>query len=130
MTRDILQPLSSSSGSPFYNYGLDVVSWLSGASSRPPVAYLASVPISLPLIGLTQLVQYLVAFKVASMTPGDLLSRIAGATGHSQGVISAVAIAASTTYESFVENSQKALRWLVLAGSRAQIGFPVLSLEP
>jgi fatty acid synthase subunit alpha len=130
MTKEVLIPLASSSPTSFYSYGLNVISWLTGVSTPPPVSYLVAVPVSLPLIGLTQLAQYLVAARVASVTPGDLLSSIAGATGHSQGVVSAVAIAASTTYESFNENAKKALKWLLLAGSRAQTGFPVLSIEP
>ena len=51
--------------------------------ARPSVPYLALVPISFPLIGLTQLVQYLVVCKIANLTPGELRSRISGATGHS-----------------------------------------------
>jgi hypothetical protein len=72
--------------------------------------YLASVPISFPLIGLTQLVQYLVVRCVANLTPGELPSRISGATGHSQGIVSAVVIASSGTFEEFADNSQKAIK--------------------
>ena len=59
-----------------YKFGLDVVSWLSDAAARPAVPYLASVPISFPLIGLTQLVQYLVVCPIANLTPGELRSQI------------------------------------------------------
>jgi hypothetical protein len=58
-----------------------------------------SIPISFPLIGLTQLVQYLVVCHVANLTPGKFHSRLSGATGHSQGIVSAVVIAASGTFE-------------------------------
>jgi fatty acid synthase subunit alpha, fungi type len=37
---------------------------------------------------------------VSGITPGQLRDRISGATGQSQGVVSAVAIAASTSFES------------------------------
>ncbi|KAF8969171.1 fatty acid synthase [Flammula alnicola] len=131
VTEDVLVPLAEEeSDSTFYTHGCDVVSWLSGAIPRPAVSYLASVPVSFPLIGLTQLVQYLVACHVANLTPGELRSRITGATGHSQGIVSAVAIAASATFEEFVENSRKALRWLFYSGLRGQQAFPVTSLEP
>ena len=129
ITDELFTPLVHSS-SFSYDYGLDVLSWLSGSAPRPPVSYLASVAVSFPLIGLTQLTQYLVAFKVADLTPGEMLERLSGATGHSQGIVSAVAISASSTYEQFVVNSKKALKWLFLAGSRAQVTFPVVSLEP
>ena len=131
LTEEVLVPLADEeSDATFYTSGLDVFSWLSGTTPRPTVSYLASVPVSFPLIGLTQLVQYLIVCHVANLTPGELRSRITGATGHSQGIVSAVAIAASATFEEFVENSQKALRWLFYSGLRGQQAFPVTSLEP
>jgi len=129
ITGELFGPLVRSSAFS-YDHGLDVSSWLSGSAPRPPISYLASVAVSFPVIGLTQLTQYLVAFKVADLTPGEMLDRLSGATGHSQGIVSAVAISASSTYEQFISNSKKALRWLFLAGSRAQVAFPVVSLEP
>jgi len=128
ITDELFTPLVRSA-SFSYDHGLDVSSWLSGSTPRPPVSYLASVAVSFPVIGLTQLTQYLVSFKVADITPGEMLERFSGATGHSQGIVSAVAISASSTYEQFVLNSEKALKWLFLAGSRAQVAFPVVSLE-
>ena len=131
ITNEILRPLvATRQTSSFYNYGMDITSWLSGAIPRPPVAYLASIPISLPLIGLTQLIQYLAVCRVSGLTPGQLRDHIAGTTGHSQGVVSAVAISASTSYESFDVNAKKAIRWLFFCGMRAQEAFPVLALEP
>ncbi|KAH8117927.1 fatty acid synthase [Phellopilus nigrolimitatus] len=130
LTINVLQPLAIASASSYYAYGLDVISWLSGALPRPPTAYFATVPVSFPLIGLTQLVQYLVACRVAHLTPGELRARLHGATGHSQGIVSAVAIAASSSFESFEDNSAKALRWLFFSGLRGQEAFPVLALEP
>ncbi|KAF8896473.1 fatty acid synthetase alpha subunit [Infundibulicybe gibba] len=131
VTRDVLIPLASEQNTtPYYNFGLDVVSWLSGASPRPPTAYLASIPISFPLIGLTQLVQYLVVCRVTGNDPEDLRELMAGATGHSQGLVSAVAIASSSTFEDYTENTSKALRWLFFSGLRGQQAFPVVALEP
>jgi fatty acid synthase subunit alpha len=82
------------------------------------------------LDSLSQLLQYLVVCRVSRLTPGDLQKRLVGTTGHSQGVVSAVAIAASSTYESFQENASKAIKWLFFSGCRAQQAFPVVSLEP
>ncbi|KAF9007571.1 fatty acid synthase [Cyathus striatus] len=122
VTNAILIPLAeSNASSTFYTYGLDVVSWLSGA---------VPLPVSLPLIGLTQLVQYLVVCRVAGLTPAELRERIQGATGHSQGIVSAVAISASSTFDDFTLNVQKALKWLFFSGMRGQELFPVVSLEP
>ncbi|KAJ6477506.1 fatty acid synthase, partial [Mycena sanguinolenta] len=131
VTNDALIPFAEAqNASPHYTFGLDVLSWLSGASSRPSTTYLASVPVSFPLIGLTQLVQYLVACNVAGMTPGQYRDTISGATGHSQGIVSAVAIATSDTYQSFCANAVKAVKWLFFSGLRGQQAFPVVALEP
>jgi fatty acid synthase subunit alpha, fungi type len=83
----------------FFNYGMNVSAWLFGAVPRPPLSYLASVPVSLLLIGLTQLVQYAVSYYVLGRTPEELRNLNSGTTGHSQGIVSAVAIAASTMFD-------------------------------
>ncbi|KAF7326260.1 Fatty acid synthase [Mycena kentingensis (nom. inval.)] len=131
LTENALVPLAEAQNAGFlYNFGLDVVSRLSGATPRPSTAYLASVPVSFPLIGFTQLVQYLVACNVAGVTPGEFRGTLAGATGHSQGIVSAVAISASTSFESFTANALKALKWLFFSGLRGQQAFPIVALEP
>ncbi|KAJ3783459.1 fatty acid synthase [Lentinula aff. detonsa] len=128
---EILIPLAEEKQyTTFYTHGLDVISWLSGVVSRPSISYLASVPVSFPLIGLTQLVQYLIVCKVTGLTPGELADRMTGATGHSQGIVSAVAAAASSSFETFTENAKKAIRWLFFCGFRGQEAFPVVALEP
>lgn len=53
-----------------------------------------------------------------------------GATGHSQGVVSAVAIAVSDTWQSLSDNIVKATKLLFYLGLRGQEGFPLLSVEP
>lgn len=115
----------------FYAYGLDVLSWLQHPSIRPPVEYTASVPLSLPLIGLTQLTQYLVSCRAAGLTPGEMRDRlVAGSTGHSQGVVSAVVVSASSSVESFYDNAIKALGLLFNIGKRGQETFPTRGIEP
>ncbi|KNZ81816.1 Fatty acid synthase subunit alpha [Termitomyces sp. J132] len=131
VTKEVLVPLAEEqTTNTHYTYGLDVLAWLVDPTIRPPVGYLASIPISLPLIGLTQLVQYLVVCKVYNVTPGELRKCISGATGHSQGIVSAVAISASATFEEFNENARKALKWLFYSGLRGQQAFPIVSMEP
>jgi fatty acid synthase subunit alpha, fungi type len=133
VSKDLLNPLSikaESDGHSFYSYGLDIASWLDGSAPVPPIEYLASIPVSFPLIGLTQLVQYLAACRSSNMTPGGMRKLLKGATGHSQGIVSAVAIAASECLESFTENTTKALKWLFFCGLRGQEAFPVLAIDP
>lgn len=133
VTNDVLQPAAekaSLDGFNYYAHGLDVLAWLEGSAEVPSTEYLASVPVSFPLIGLTQLVQYLITARVSNLTPGELRSHLHGATGHSQGIVSAVAIAASSTLESFTLNASKAVKWLFYSGLRGQEAFPVLAVEP
>ena len=50
VTNDLLVPLAAESDdSTFYTHGLNIISWPSGAVPRPPLPYLASVPVSMPL---------------------------------------------------------------------------------
>ncbi|PVU98003.1 hypothetical protein BB559_001847, partial [Furculomyces boomerangus] len=51
-------------------------------------------------------------------------------TGHSQGLITAAAVAASTTEESFIKNSSAALALLMSIGARGQLSFPQTTLNP
>ncbi|KAI0264369.1 fatty acid synthase [Gloeopeniophorella convolvens] len=128
---EVLKPLAAAAhDTSFYSYGLDVLSWLTGAAPRPPVAYFASVPVSFPLIGLTQFTQYLIAACVSGLSPAELGARFSGASGHSQGLVTAIAISSSKDEASFLDNAHKALKWLFFAGLRGQQLFPVLALEP
>ncbi|KAF8271214.1 fatty acid synthase [Lactarius quietus] len=109
---EVLQPLASTAqDTTFYEHGMNVISWLTGESPRPPVAYLASVPVSFPLIGLTQFTQYLVALACPAF-------RLRSCPH------------VSLDDASFIDNVQKALKWLFFAGLRGQQLFPILALEP
>lgn len=131
LTSKVLLPLAAKAdkdGYAYYSQGLDLISWLNG--TRPTVDYLASIPLSLPLIGVTQLIQYVVSCRVTDLTPGEMRSLFKGATGHSQGVVSAVAVASSDSWESLNANIAKATKLLFYIGLRGQEAFPVLSVEP
>jgi fatty acid synthase subunit beta len=82
------------------------------------------------LIGIAQFAQYVVACRIADVHPGQMRSLFKGATGHSQGVVSAIAIASSDSWESLETNIAKAVKHLFYLGLRGQEGFPLLSLEP
>lgn len=113
-----------------YSKGLDVMRWLHNKDSQPDTEYLVSAPVSFPLIGLTQLAHYVVACRVLGSHPGRLRERISGTTGHSQGVVTAAAIAASESWESFDKVSTDALTILFWIGSRSQQAYPRTSLAP
>ncbi|KAK5128278.1 hypothetical protein LTR85_002945 [Meristemomyces frigidus] len=113
-----------------YSKGLDVMRWLNNRDSQPDTDYLVSAPVSLPLIGLTQLAHYVVTCRVLGTHPGHVRDRISGATGHSQGIVTAAAIAASANWESFDKAARSALTILFWIGARSQQAYPRTSLAP
>ncbi|KAK9458207.1 acyl transferase domain-containing protein [Dipodascopsis uninucleata] len=113
-----------------YSSGLDIMRWLRDPDSTPDLDYLVSAPVSLPLIGVTQLAHYAATCKILGKEPGELRSYLRGTTGHSQGIITAAAIAASSTWESFFEVSTKVLNVLFWIGCRSQQTYPRTSLAP
>ncbi|KAI9805514.1 MAG: hypothetical protein M1825_000765 [Sarcosagium campestre] len=113
-----------------YSKGLDIMRWLRNKDAQPDTEYLVSAPVSLPLIGLVQLAHYSITCKVLGKEPGEVRDRLAGTTGHSQGVVTAAAIAAADSWESFYQRSHDALKMLFWIGSRSQQTYPKTSLAP
>ena len=113
-----------------YAKGLDVLRWLNNPESTPDTDYLVSAPVSFPLIGLTQLAHYVVTCRVLGTHPGHVRDRFAGATGHSQGVVTAAAIAASANWQTFDTSARNALTVLFWIGARSQQAYPRTSLAP
>ena len=102
-----LTPLwAAGSGSPAA-LGTSLVGWLEGgAAVYPSDALLRSAPLSFPLIGLTQVAGVAAAVAAAGLAhPGELVALSAGATGHSQGVVTAVAVAGGFTYRAVVDHA-------------------------
>lgn len=118
------------SAEKLYSKGLDVMRWLNNRESQPDTDYLVSAPVSLPLIGLTQLAHYVVACRVLGAHPGYVREHFTGISGHSQGIVTAAAIAASKDWESFELASRNALTTLFWVGARSQQAYPRTSLAP
>jgi fatty acid synthase subunit beta len=130
-TAELLQSLSREpEAAKLYPKGLDVLQWLHDRDSQPDTDYLVSAPVSLPLIGLVQLAHYMVTCKVLGRQPGEFLERIGGTTGHSQGVVTAAAIAAAKTWEEFAKAAKQAIILLFWIGLRSQQAYPRTSLAP
>jgi fatty acid synthase subunit beta, fungi type len=128
---ELLQTLSlDPRAEKLYAKGLDVMSWLHSPDATPDADYLISAPVSLPLIGLVQLCHYQVLGKGLGLHPGILRDRIAGATGHSQGIVVAAATAAANDWESFEKLAKEAITILFWIGARSQQVFPRTSLTP
>ena len=113
-----------------YAQGLDVMRWLQNREAQPDNDYLVSAPVSLPVIGLVQLAHYSVMCQVLGKTPGVVRGRFSGTTGHSQGVVTAAAIARADSWDSFDKAARDALTMLFWIGSRSQQTYPRTSLAP
>ena len=128
---ELLQSLSRDPrAEKLYSQGLDVMRWLHDKDTQPDTGYLVSAPVSLPLIGLVQLAHYTVTCKAMGQTPGDIRQRFLGTTGHSQGIVTAAAIAAADSWESYGKAAKKAITILFWIGSRSQQAYPRTSLAP
>ena len=113
-----------------YSKGLDVMRWLHNKDTQPDTDYLVSAPVSLPLIGLVQLAHYTVTCKTLGLQPGDIRECLRGTTGHSQGIVTAAAIASADSWESFDKVVKDCLTILFWIGSRSQQAYPRTSLAP
>jgi malonyl CoA-acyl carrier protein transacylase len=107
---------------------MDILDWLN--NEHPPIAFTASVAVSLPMIGVTQLCQYYVACKVLGSTPGIFRDTFKGFAGHSQGVISAVVASASDSFEDFEVHFIKAVKLLALIGKHSQSIYQKTFVDP
>lgn len=128
---ELLQSLSRGpEASKLYPKGLDALRWLQDPDSQPDIDYLVSAPVSFPLIGLVQLAHFMVTCKVLGREPGEVLERFSGTTGHSQGVITAAAIASATSWDAFNKAAKDALTMLFWTGLRSQQAYPRTSIAP
>lgn len=128
---ELLQNLAKHpSAEKLFPKGLDIMAWLQDPEATPDVDYLVSAPVSFPLIGLVQLAHYQVTCKALGVHPGILRERISGATGHSQGVVMAAAVAAADSWETYERISVSTLTILFWIGSRSQQTFPRTSMTP
>ncbi|RDH35910.1 sterigmatocystin biosynthesis fatty acid synthase subunit beta [Aspergillus welwitschiae] len=94
---------------------LDLMSWISDASTIPECEYMAQAPISVPVIGLLSLARYMVTCRVLHMHPGQLRGLLSATTGHSQGLLVSTVISMSDSWDTFNANSHfavEALFWL------------------
>lgn len=107
----------------FHSQGLDVLAWLQRRTDRPTEAYLASVPISGPLLSLTQLIQFYVAAKSSGMTVPQFRSHFEAVSGHSQGIVSATAMAMAIDDEHYIECVAMAAEFLFQVGSVSQLCY-------
>ncbi|KAI8617820.1 hypothetical protein BC830DRAFT_1166674 [Chytriomyces sp. MP71] len=126
----LLAHSTSDSARKIYASRIDVIDWLTKPETRPNTETLLATDLSLPLIGLTQLLAYWIMLKVTDRSFSEMRSLIIGTTGHSQGIVSSVVVSASETEKEFLENTQKALALLFWIGLRSQNAWPATTLDP
>ncbi|KAJ1882536.1 fatty acid synthase alpha subunit Lsd1, partial [Coemansia sp. RSA 486] len=112
-----------------YPKGLAINEWIRDPGCVPDGEYLSSIPVSIPLVGLVQLMQLMVLYKTLGVSPGELARGFSVATGHSQGITSAVLLSTlADDDDSFVSGSKKALGLWMLIGALPQLAYPYFRL--
>ena len=116
--------------SDFYeNYGFDLKAWLEEPDSVPSRSYVASAPISFPIIGLISLSHFCITCKTLNKTPGSVRDLLRGVTGHSQGIVAAAAVSRSDSWDSFLESTCLAIEMLFWIGFESHHANPASSLS-
>ena len=134
LVSDVSEMLQQLSRSPkfadHYSNGFDLMAWLEDESTSPDNSYLISAPVSLPLIGLLQLLHLRVLGHQLRCSPLDMQRMLSGTTGHSQGIISAAVLASASSWSSFEQKVIDGVTILQSMGARAHQVFPPTSLPP
>ncbi|KAJ1955896.1 hypothetical protein EC988_001634, partial [Linderina pennispora] len=107
-----------------YTEGFDVLRWITQPDSVPSAEYMTSVPVSIPMVGLTQLMHIVVSYKTLGVSPGEFAGCFKAAAGHSQGITVAAALSMAKDEPSFYETAKKALGILLLTGAFPQLDYP------
>ena len=113
-----------------YSRGLDLMAWLQNLDEQPDADYLITAPVSFPLIGLLQLAQYSLSCRLLGTDPRGLRDNFTGSSGHSQGIVVALAISCADSWDSFYEAGKAALTILFWTGLRTQQTYPQTSIFP
>ncbi|RDK41573.1 beta subunit of fatty acid synthase [Aspergillus phoenicis ATCC 13157] len=109
---------------PHFQHGFALMDWLEKPDSEPETSYLLSAPVSMPLIGLLQMCHFIVACQTMGLSPREVHGYLSGVTGHSQGIVLALVVSVSDTWEDFYRHSLEALRILFFISCRSHEIFP------
>ncbi len=108
---------------PFYEPGFDPEAWLADPDSAPSEDYLERVTISMPMIHLTQLAN-LELIHHSGFSRDNIVRYASGATGHSQGVVTASLLALGLSGNDYFEALKVYTRFLFRLALHAQETFP------
>ncbi|KAL4786529.1 acyl transferase domain-containing protein [Aspergillus varians] len=114
----LLYDLSSRDEFTSYYKGrqLDLEAWISDPKNVPDAGFISSAPVSVPIIGALSLARYCVTCHVAGCNPGEMRSMLHATTGHSQGLLAAIAIAISGSWHAFYQAAQQIVEVLFRLG--------------
>ncbi|KAL4790169.1 acyl transferase domain-containing protein [Aspergillus venezuelensis] len=95
---------------------IDIEAWITGTAPVPDQELVASAPLSVPIIGALSLARYCVTCQLAGCNPGEMRSMLHAVTGHSQGLLAAIAVSASESWDAFYHVAQQIVELLFYLG--------------
>ncbi|KAJ1987194.1 fatty acid synthase alpha subunit Lsd1 [Coemansia umbellata] len=125
MTAFLVKEAAETRMVPLYKHGINVLSWITKPETLPEQEYMLTVPVCIPVVGLTQLMQITVLYKTLGITPGQLAASFEEITGHSQGISTATALSMAADEASFYRISKCVLGLLMLTGAFPQLDYPL-----
>jgi malonyl CoA-acyl carrier protein transacylase len=120
-TLNELEPLFSKKDQRF-EHGFDLKTWMENPESAPSEDYQARASVSVVMIFITQIAQYYL-FTLKGYSSSELASVVGGATGHSQGIISATFAALNLSGNEFLEALKNFTKFIFYLGYHAQGSF-------
>jgi len=113
-----------------FKQGMEVMKWIREPEQAPQEAYLSSPSVSYCMIYLTELAHFLHFCCLLNHDVPTVGSwfKVGGLTGHSQGVVCALAVAMAKSTTHFVEVAIKLLAYMLFHGVRVQQAYPTKTL--
>ncbi|KAL2831660.1 acyl transferase domain-containing protein [Aspergillus pseudoustus] len=109
---------------------LDLKAWITDPTQTPDLEFISSAPVSVPVIGALSLARYCVACCVMGLGPGELRSLLHATTGHSQGLLAAIAISISDSWDAFYEVTHTIVEVLFRLGWECHNAAPRCMVPP
>ncbi|KAL2864364.1 acyl transferase domain-containing protein [Aspergillus lucknowensis] len=109
---------------------LDIDTWINDTTATPAPDFLSSAPVSVPGIGALSLARYCVACCVLGLTPGEMRSSFDAAVGHSQGILAAIMVSVSDTWDEFYQVAHQGVELLFRLGWECHRAAPCSMLSP
>lgn len=100
----------------YRNQPLDLKAWITDENNVPDLGFVASAPVSVPVIGALSLARYCVTCHITGCNPGLMRSMLRTATGHSQGLLAAIVVAVSDSWDSFYQVTEEVIELLFRLG--------------